>query len=228
VAHDLRNPLSTITMQAGAMERLGSEPDRRDPTPRKIIARAAARMNHLIQDLLDVALVEAGQLKVERKRLSAAELARDVEEMQRRLADSAGLELRVDVAPDVGDVWGDRDRLLQVFENLIGNAVKFTKAPGVVTLAVKRERDSVLFSVTDTGMGIEPEGLLHLFDPFWQATTRAGRLGAGLGLPITKGIIEAHGGRIRADSALGQGTTLAFTIPAAPPGESEPPNSRSE
>jgi PAS domain S-box-containing protein len=224
VAHDLRNPLSTITMQAGAMERLGPETDRRDPKPRQIISRAAARMNHLIQDLLDVALIEARHLKLERERLSAADLARGVAEMQKPIADTANLELRLTITRGVGDVWGDRNRLLQVFENLIGNAIKFTEPPGVITIGVEPDDPNVVFSISDTGAGIGPESLNHVFDPFWQAATRAGRLGAGLGLPITKGIVEAHRGKIWVESALGGGSTFSFTIPMAPPGETDPPD----
>jgi signal transduction histidine kinase len=210
-------------MAVGSMERIGPEPDRRDPMPRQVIARAAGRMNHLIKDLLDVALLEGGQLKLDRERLSASGLARGVEEMQKPIAVASDLELRLEIEGDVGDVWGDRNRLLQVFENLIGNAIKFTKAPGVITIVVKPEGQTVVFAIADTGSGIEPDGLRHVFDPFWQATTRAGRLGAGLGLPITKGIVEAHGGKIWVDSALGRGSTFSFTIPVARPGETEPP-----
>ena len=113
-----------------ALKRHGPEPERRSQKPAEVIHRAATRMNRLIQDLLDVALMEAGQLTIERARLSARELIVEAVEMQRPLASSSSLELRVDVDRDVPEVWGDRDRLLQVFENLIGNAIKFTKAGG--------------------------------------------------------------------------------------------------
>ncbi|HEY7235064.1 MAG TPA: PAS domain S-box protein [Gemmatimonadaceae bacterium] len=221
VAHDLRNPLSTIMMQASLLERPGPEPERRDQTPRLVIARSTARMNHLIQDLLDVAVVEAGQLlKVERERLSVADLVRDAIETQATLASSSGLDLRADVGQDVHDIWGDRHRLLQVFENLIGNALKFTAEGGRVTVGAVLKDKEVVFSVADTGSGIAPESLTHVFDRFWQASTRAGRLGAGLGLPITKGIVEAHGGRIWVESTLGRGTTFFFTIPSLTADES--------
>jgi PAS domain S-box-containing protein len=221
VAHDLRNPLSTIMMQASLLERSGPEPERRDPTPRQIISRSAQRMNRLIQDLLDVALVEAGQLKVERERLSAVDLARDAVAAQAPLASSAGLELRLDVGRDVHDVWGDRNRLLQVFDNLIGNALKFTNEGGRITVALAARDEDVVFSVADTGSGIAPENVMHVFDRFWQVTTRTKRVGAGLGLPITRGIVEAHGGRIWLESTLGHGSTFFFTIPAAPRSEIE-------
>ena len=166
-------------------------------------------MNRLIQDLLDVALMESGQLTIERARLSARELIVAAVDMQRPLASSSSLELRVDVDRDVPDVWGDRDRLLQVFENLIGNAIKFTKAGGRITVGAASRDHEVVFWVADTGGGIAAENLPHVFDRFWQAT-RAGRQGAGLGLPITKGIVEAHGGRIWVESTLGPGHHLLF------------------
>jgi signal transduction histidine kinase len=215
VAHDLRNPLNTIMMQAALLERLGPEPERRDQTPRLVITRSANRMERLIKDLLDVGLMEAGQLKIEPERLSAAELARDALEMQKPLASSAGLELQLEVEHNLRAVWGDRSRLLQVFENLIGNALKFTKQGGRITIGAKDLDHEVEFVVADTGCGIAPENVPRIFDPFWQAR-RSGGEGAGLGLPITRGIVEAHGGRIRVQSTLGRGTTFFFTIPAAP------------
>src|SRR5262249_36470848 len=187
VAHDLRNPLSTILMQASVLKRYGPEPERRSLKPSEVIQRAATRMNRLIQDLLDVALMEAGQLTIELSRLSASGLIVEAVDMQRPLASSSSLELRVEVDPDVPEVWADRDRLLQVFENLIGNAIKYTKAGGRITAGATSKDDEVVFWVADTGCGIASENLPRVFDRFWQAT-RAGRQGAGLGLPITKGI----------------------------------------
>jgi signal transduction histidine kinase len=136
-------------------------------------------------------------------------------EMQRPLAASSSVELRIDVNRDVPEVWGDRDRLLQVFQNVIGNAIKFTKARGSsVTIGAAARNGEVVFRVADMGRGIAPEGLPRVFDRFWQATGD-GRHGAGLGLPISKGIVEAHGGRIWVESAEGRGTTLSFAIPIA-------------
>jgi signal transduction histidine kinase len=214
VAHDLRNPLTTIVMQASAMEREEPEAERRDPEPRQIISRAANRMNSLIQDLLDVALVEAGQLKVELAALSASDVAREAIGLQAPLASAAEIELRLDLSPEVREAWGDRKRLLQVFENLVGNAIKFTTPGGRITVGVAAKDHEVVFSVTDTGCGIEPDAVPHVFDRFWQAAMRAKRLGAGLGLPITKGIVEAHGGHIWVESEVGRGSTFFFTIPA--------------
>jgi signal transduction histidine kinase len=187
----------------------------------QVIERAAKRMNRLIQDLLDVAVMEAGQLTIEPARLAARELTVGAVDTQRPLASSSSLELRVDVDRDLPDIWGDRDRLLQVFENLIGNAIKFTTAGGCITIGAVSRDHEVHFRVADTGSGIAPENLPHVFDRFWQATS-TNRQGAGLGLPITKGIVEAHGGRIWVESTPSLGTTFSFTIPEATPEQGRP------
>jgi len=164
--------------------------------------------------------MESGQLTIEAARLSARELIAAAVDMQRPLASSSSLELRVDLDGEVSDIWGDRDRLLQVFENLIGNAIKFTKAGGITVGATSRDHE-VIFRVADTGSGIAPEHLPRVFDRFWQATS-TNRQGAGLGLPITKGIVEAHGGRIWVESTPSLGTTFSFTIPEATPEQGRP------
>jgi PAS domain S-box-containing protein len=215
VAHDLRNPLSTIMMEAQLLEAPDLVTVKRDVAPSRTILRSAKRMNQLIQDLLDVALVEAGQLKVEHERLAPADVAREAVESQTTIATASQLTLRLELAPDLPQISGDRGRLLQVFENLIGNAIKFTPSGGEIVVRARPENDDVLFSVADTGGGIAPESLQHVFDPFWQAATRAQHLGAGLGLPLTKGIVEAHGGRIWVESEPARGSTFNFTVPTA-------------
>jgi PAS domain S-box-containing protein len=214
VAHDLRNPLSAILAQLWALRPHGAKSERRSVKPAEVIERAAKRMNRLIQDLLDVAVMESGQLTIEGAQLAARDLVVGAVEMQRPLASSSSLELRVDLDGDLPDIWGDKDRLLQVFENLIGNAIKFTKAGGSITVGAAARDHEVVFRVADTGSGIAPENLPRVFERFWQAS-RSGRSGAGLGLPITKGIVEAHRGRIWVESAAGSGSTFFFTIPTA-------------
>jgi signal transduction histidine kinase len=180
------------------------------------IQRAAMRMNRLIEDLLDVTRLEAGPLTVEPRTISAWQVAADAAAAQRVLASASAVELRLEVPPDLPDVRGDRDRLLQVFENLIGNAIKFTPKGGCITIGAARQDASVRFWIRDTGPGIPAGDQPHLFDRFWQA--RSARGGAGLGLPIVKGIIEAHGGRVWVESARGQGSTFVFTVPTAQTG----------
>lgn len=216
VAHDLRNPLSAISLHAAALRAKPPQPERRNPRHREAIERAAQRMSRLIQDLLDVAVLEAGRLTVEKSPLSTLEIVAEAVEVQHALASAASIDLRVEVAPDAPEILGDRDRLLQVFENLIGNALKFTDAGGQVTVGAARREAGALFWVADTGRGMTRDEQSRAFDRFWQASARSGRLGAGLGLPITKGIVEAHGGRIWVESTPGRGSTFFFFIPSAP------------
>jgi len=215
VAHDLRNPLSIIAMEAHILEAPALITVPRDVPASQVILRSVARMNQLIQDLLDVELVEAGELKVGRVRLSAAEVAREAVDSQATIAADSRIAIQLEIEPEVRDVWGDHKRLLQVFENLIGNGIKFTQPGGRITVRAASEDQVVHFSVADTGCGIEPESLRHVFDRFWQASTHARHLGAGLGLPVAKGIVEAHGGRMWVESEPGRGSTFSFTIPAA-------------
>lgn len=214
VAHDLRNPLGTILMQAALLRHLSPQADGPPRKAAERIERAGTRMNRLIQDLLDVTCIEAGRLCIEQSAEPVGQLVTDAVEAQRPLAASVPVELKLSVDPDLHEVWADRDRLLQVFENLIGNAIKFTKPGGSVTVGAASREGEVLCWVADTGAGIHEEDQPHVFDRFWQAR-KAGRRGAGLGLPIVKGIVEAHGGRIGVESAVGRGSTFFFTIPEA-------------
>lgn len=215
IAHDLRNPLNSILLQANLLRRRGREPERRSHKAADLIERAARRMNRLVQDLLDVARMEAGQLSVEAARVDARQVLSDSIEAQYTLAAAASLELRLDLAAELPEVWADRDRLLQVFENLIGNALKFTNPGGRIVVGGAPRDSEALFWVSNSGSGISADDVPHLFDRFWQGRN-AGQQGAGLGLPIVKGLVEAHGGRIWVESTPGQGSTFFFSIPAAP------------
>ena len=137
VAHDLRNPLNTIVMQLAAMRLREKDSERRNMKPLDLISRAAHRMERLIQDLLDVALLEAGKLSVRREPIAAALLVTEAVEMQRSLATSADLEMQLEMERDVPEISIDHHRLLQVFENLIGNAIKFTQSGGKSRLVLR-------------------------------------------------------------------------------------------
>jgi PAS domain S-box-containing protein len=221
VAHDLRNPLGAITLQAGLLQNGDTERDPRSRKPADVIKRAAARMSRLIQDILDVSRMEQGHLSVEQKRVPTEQIVSEAVEAQRPLAASASIDLQLDLGMGVSDVWVDRDRVLQAFENLIGNAVRFTSPGGVITAGAASRNGEVMFWVRDTGAGISAEDMPHVFDRFWQAR-KARRAGAGLGLQIVKGIIEAHGGRIWVESTVGVGTTFYFTLPTARAAGAEP------
>jgi signal transduction histidine kinase len=221
VAHDLRNPLGAITMAASLLQDTGAEPERRARKPVDTILRAATRMGRLIQDILDVSRMEGGHLSVEQERVPTEQIVSDSVESQKPLASSASIGLELDLEKGVSDVWADRDRVLQVFENLIGNAVKFTRPGGRITAGAASHDGEVMFWVKDTGAGISAEELPHVFDRFWQAR-KTRRAGAGLGLQIAKGIVEAHGGRIWVETEAGVGTTFYFTLPTAQAAGAQP------
>ena len=163
--------------------------------------------------------MEGGRLSIAQSRLSAQQILAETITAHEALAAEAHLELRLDAADDLPDLWADHERLLQVFENLLGNAIKFTPAGGRITVGAEPRDDQVLFWVSDTGIGLGAHELPHVFERLWQASG-AGRHGAGLGLPIVKGLVEAHGGRVWVESNPGEGSTFRFTIPTAGPSES--------
>jgi signal transduction histidine kinase/ActR/RegA family two-component response regulator len=210
VAHDLQNPLNVISMAANMLLQRVTEQSSRRPIER--IIRGVQRAARLLRDLLDISAIEAGQFSIEPRRLNSADLILSALESQQSLAADASVILATDLSPELSPAYADEERLLEVLENLIGNAIKFTSPGGSITVGAAALADSVKVWVKDTGPGIAPEQLAHIFDRFWQAK-RADRRGTGLGLTICKGIVEAHGGRIWAESAIGQGTTVYFTVP---------------
>lgn len=214
VSHDLRNPLNTIQMSTSFLLDVLDTPGADVPlVPQlQIMRRATKRANALIQDLLDVSRIEAGTLAVAEVLTSAALLLSDaaLEEEPGILA--KGLTLAHEWhGPDV-EVAVDRSRISQLFANLVGNAVKFTPAGGKIALRGEIHATRVIFEVSDSGAGIAPEHLPHLFDRFWQAT-QTSRAGAGLGLFIVKGIVDAHRGTIEVLSEPGVGTRIRVELP---------------
>ena len=217
VAHDLRNPLNTIYMSSQFLEEIVSESER--PTELKqvaIVKRAAERMNSLIQDLLEVKRIEGGQLTVERRETDAASVIGEALDILRPIAAVSSLSLEADIASDTPRICVDPPRIQQVLSNLVGNAIKFTPAGGHIWLRARPGKGEASFIVADTGPGIAPDALPHIFGRFWQGK-RSDRRGIGLGLTIAKGIVEAHGGRIWVESQLGAGSSFYFTVPIAGP-----------
>lgn len=211
VSHDLRNPLSTIQAAASLLreERLSA-----DETSRLLgtVHRSATTMNRLIQDLLDVSRIEGGHLNVRRDRVDLGAVIANACELLQDAARVQGITLSGHAQPVYAE--GDADRIAQVLDNLIGNAIKFTPAGGNVRVTARLDASRVEVAVSDTGQGIEPEAQAHIFDRFWQAS-RTDRAGAGLGLAIVKGVVEAHGGTVAVESVPDGGTTVRFTLPAA-------------
>ena len=214
VSHDLKNPLSSILMSTRLIEKF-IERDEMAAAARKhtaVIQRSAARMESLINDLLDLASIEAGRLSVQSTCLDVDSLLHDTVELHTPLAQDKQIGLSVRIADPGRQVAGDAHRLQQVLANLVGNAIKFTPPGGTITFAAQRLGNDMEFSVRDTGAGIHNENLPHLFERFWRAS-HAAREGAGLGLSIAKSIVEAHRGRIWVRSIWGEGSTFYFTVP---------------
>jgi signal transduction histidine kinase len=213
VAHDLRNPLNLVSMTTQLLMEPDLTPERRKSTI-AINARAVARMNRLIGDLLDVVRMEAGHLTLD---VGPADVTRvlveTIEAFQPRAAEQ-GISLVLSPEPPNIIVQADEERVLQLIDNLVGNALKFTPNGGRVSIGGFIDNNELRVTVADTGPGIPEEQRARLFDRFWQARG-ADRRGLGLGLPIAKGIAEAHGGRLWVESTMGSGTTFHFAMPLA-------------
>lgn len=211
VAHDLRNPLGAITMKAGLMKMMAeSEKVRQDV---ESIENIAMRMDYLIKTMLDVATIEAGRFSLVLGPCDVDDLLRETHELFADLSAAKQIRLERDVKDSRLQIEADRERLLEVLSNLLGNALKFTPAGGSVTISTERQADgAVRFAVSDTGPGISGADSPHIFDRFWKRPT-SGKKGTGLGLFIAKGIVEAHGGRIWVESQPGRGATFYFTVP---------------
>jgi PAS domain S-box-containing protein len=206
VSHDLRNPLNAIALTARGLGRKTGAPEL------EIITRAVKRADRLIQDLVMVAALEAGGMPLDRTRQTVASILAESIDMNQAVADDRSIDLGMAVEPGLPEVSVDRHRILQVIGNLLDNALKFTPEGGSVRVGAHRAEGSVVVTVSDTGSGVPAAALPHVFDRFWQvAETR--RAGAGLGLAIAKGVVEAHGGTISVESEPGRGATFSFAIP---------------
>jgi PAS domain S-box-containing protein len=215
VSHDLRNPLNTISICVSLLANpMGKE---RHDAQLDVVRRAVGRMTHLINDLLDVNQIASGRFTVTPVLVDVGSLVEEARAALDLQASQQGRALEWRCDDPTLRVRADPARIVQVLVNLVGNALKFTPAGGHVSVKVGRDGDSACFSVADTGPGIDPEHLPHIFGRFWQAEGRERRGGVGLGLAISRGIVAAHGGRIEARSEPGRGSTFRFTIPLAPP-----------
>ncbi|HXG58312.1 MAG TPA: GAF domain-containing sensor histidine kinase [Thermoanaerobaculia bacterium] len=213
VSHDLRNPLNAVTLGSSLLKTSGHLSDE-DREQIETIELSARRMDRLISDLLDVTRLEGGKrLPIEASRVDVETLFVETYEIFRAQAAAGSVTLQYEIGRGVSAVHADHHRVQQVLSNLIGNSLKFTPAGGVVAFRADARNGEIVFTVSDTGPGIPPENLDKVFTPYWQAK-RTERMGAGLGLPIAKGIVESHGGRIWVESEPGKGARFRFTLPA--------------
>lgn len=212
VSHDLRNPLNLVMTNAELLLDTATERPQSERALIDMIRRAADQMHRLIRDLLQVAAIEAGSMTVEPASESAWSIVEEACSTLAHVARAKDITLSFGEPRHLPPVTADRDRILQVLGNLIGNALKFTPEGGRIDVAVAETPDALVFSVADSGSGIDPEDLPHIFDRFWQAR-HARAAGAGLGLAICRGIVQAHGGELWATSEPGNGSTFSFTLP---------------
>lgn len=210
VAHDLRSPLGVMALGA---EMVAGHPDRKLAAVADRMKRAVIAMQALIADLLDLEQSNADVLRIEPERVSSGDLIRGALDIFAPLAEGAGVTLRAALDREV-DLHVDQRRIHQVLANLIGNALKVSPRGGVITMGVVGESAHIRISVSDQGPGIAPEDQQRVFDPFFTKEV-GGAKGTGLGLTISKRIIEVSGGRMSVESVPGGGATFWFTLPIA-------------
>jgi signal transduction histidine kinase len=213
VSHDLRNPLGAIRMAATALAAQTQCPSRHV----EIILRSGGRMERLISDLLDMASIQAGRLAVERETVTCCELVDEAVQFHAPVLKTRGVQLERLPSKETVEVHCDRRRILQVLSNLLANSAKFTGPGGRVEIGAGAQQGFLVFTVSDTGSGIHRDDLSHVFEPYWSGRRPRVPGGTGLGLFISKGIVEAHGGRIWVESNVGRGTTVRFSLPLALP-----------
>jgi PAS domain S-box-containing protein len=204
-AHELRTPVTSILGFAQLVQR-------RDPENRQIatVVRQAASLDRLINDLVDSSRLEDGRLELRREPFDLVDLAREMADQVQPMSDAHPIRTDAPAGPLVG-VW-DRERLGQVIQNLLTNAVKYSPGGGTIVMAIEDLGDDVRLAVQDQGLGIPPALLPRLFDPFYRVERTSGSIrGLGLGLHISRSLVEAHGGQIQAESA-GEGTGSTFTV----------------
>lgn len=231
VAHDLRNPLAVVSMYAETLMLQGLRPEAAGADEDAVWGRKAlstihanaVAMQRLVEDLLDASSIRGDGLRIHREAQRVGDAFESARTMLVPLAETAGVALTFSGDEGAAETIGavDRPRLVQLLSNLVGNAVKFTPRGGSVAVHFTVCNDELRGAVRDTGPGIAAEDLPHLFTAFWTGERQVGGRdghGAGLGLWIARGIVEAHGGELSAESRLGEGATFRFTIPLSPNG----------
>lgn len=221
IAHELRTPLAAIQ---GTLEGMQDGILPLDEEQVAALHTETILLNRLVGDLRLLSLAEAGQLKLEQQAVSPAEWVQGVAERMKSQASLKRIHIETDIQPDLPDVWIDSDRITQVLNNLIGNALRYTPENGTIRVALTGSPQFIQIAVSDTGPGIESDALSFIFDRFYRADKSRTRSsgGSGLGLAIVKQLVEAHGGKVSAESPVFQdaesgsyGTRISFTLPVA-------------
>lgn len=227
MSHEMRTPLNAIIGLGDLLKDAGLSPEQAELNA--TLLHSSRTLQRLVEDLLDISAIESRKITIRKKSISLRDWLSQTVESLKPLADAKNLGFRLEIAADVPDpVYTDPARLSQILLNLLGNSVKFTRK-GQIALSVHKAdlqggSEGLQFVITDTGIGISPEDQRRIFEPFYQAreTVRSARGGAGLGLSISSRLVKLLGGSaIRVKSELGHGSTFSFSIPTAPPQDSE-------
>ncbi len=223
VSHELKQPMTSIKGYTDLlMKEIGGPLNAQQKQFLQVVRSNVGRMDRLVRDLLDVSRIESGRLRLEMGSVVPEEIVSEAVQAYQQAIAAKGQKLNVEIEPELPTVLGDRGRLIQVMTNLVSNANKYTPAGGTITLRVGRwyneGREYVRWSVQDTGVGMTPEEQKKLFTKYFRATNNAVRSekGTGLGLVITRSIIEMHGGQIWVESEYQKGSTFSFTVPVKP------------
>lgn len=215
VSHELRTPLASVralaeTLSEGALE----DP----PAARRFLKQMEIEIDNITQmvhELLELSRIESGRVPLELRRINPCEFLEQAIQRMHMQAERAALTLRLECDQQLPDVYADSERIQQVLFNLIHNAVKFTRPGGEIVVTAQPREQDVIFAVRDTGVGIAPEDLTRIFERFYKADRSRSGGGTGLGLSIARHMVEAHNGRIWAESEMNQGSTFFFTLPRA-------------
>lgn len=213
VAHDLRSPLSTISIGLEILQRdhEGMKDKEKDVISR--LSRSTRQMDRMIQDLLDSAKIESGTFEVKPATVRVTDLVDAVDFVFRGLAERRGIRFETRIHGEDLSFRGDFDQILRALSNLVSNALKFTPKGGEVVVDIEKKKSEILLSASDTGPGIAPDDLPHVFERSWQVKKTAAQ-GTGLGLYIARGIVKAHGGMLSVDSIVGRGSRFEIHMPA--------------
>ncbi|HET6146340.1 MAG TPA: ATP-binding protein [Polyangia bacterium] len=213
VAHEFRTPLTSLRMALHLCLEQAVGPITEKQADLLFAARQdTERLQQIVDDLLDLSRIQSGHMELNRRAVDAATLARDAVKAFAATAEARGIDLRVELMPSLGEVVADPERIALAFDNLIGNAIKYTPAGGRVTVSAESHDHAVRFAIQDTGPGVPPEHRQAIFERFFRMPG-ATEPGAGLGLYIAKEIVDAHGGRIGVDGEPGQGSTFWLELP---------------
>lgn len=221
MSHEFRTPLNSIIGFSDLLVEQGEGPlGEAYADYVRHVSDGSHHLLALVNDILDLSRIEVGRIDLRHEEFVAADAISEVVSVTHRLADAKKIELRSEMPPTLF-VYGDRTRFEQILYNLLSNAVKFTPVAGRVQVTAEPDYGEIRFCVSDTGIGIPHEQQTAIFEEFTQVApaTSGVKEGAGLGLTITKRIVELHGGRIWVESTLGEGSRFFFTMPAARPGE---------